>query len=98
MKGYRYIEESIVLDLNRDLCVGCGNCVTVCPHRVFALAGGKADVTDRGACMECRACQKNCPVAAIIVNPNEGCGCATLLIKKWIHQLTGINLSASGCC
>jgi len=97
MKTLRYLEETVQLTLDRKLCIGCGNCVTVCPHRVFAKDGNKAEIRDHGGCMECGACARNCPVEAILVNPTEGCGCATLIIKSWLSRATGGKVS-SGCC
>ncbi|WP_073612885.1 mercury methylation ferredoxin HgcB [Desulfopila aestuarii] len=97
MKDFRYLEETIQLRLDENLCTGCGNCVTVCPHRVFTMQDHKAKIDDRGGCMECGACSLNCPVAAIFVNPDEGCGCATLLIHSWLQRITG-RKSSSACC
>jgi len=97
MKDFRYLEETIQLQLDVNLCIGCGNCVTVCPHRVFAIQDHKAKIRDRGGCMECGACSRNCPVAAIFVNPDEGCGCASLLIQSWLQRVIGRKFS-SGCC
>lgn len=66
------------LQLDREACVGCGMCATVCPHAVFLLDRGKAEVRGRDDCMECGACARNCPVDAIAVVP--GVGCATGMI------------------
>ncbi|HSL40248.1 MAG TPA: 4Fe-4S binding protein, partial [Desulforhopalus sp.] len=65
MKQFRYLEEESILELTIDKCIGCGNCVEVCPHRVFGLDGKKVTLLDRGACMECGACALNCPTAAL---------------------------------
>ena len=97
MKQFRYLEETIQLRLDENLCIGCGNCVIVCPHRVFTLHDQKAKISDRGGCMECGACSMNCPTEAIFVNPDEGCGCASLIIQRWLHRITGKQLK-SGCC
>lgn len=97
MQDFRYIDGSAILRLNVDACIGCGNCVTVCPHRIFALAGGKASITDRDACMECGACATNCPTAAIYVNPDDGCGCAALIISRWLARITGTPPTSCGC-
>jgi ferredoxin len=97
MKDLRYIENIAILKLNKDACVGCGLCVTVCPHRVFTLKNGKAEIVDHGGCMECGACARNCPVDAIFVNPDDGCGCAALIINSWIVKVTGKTPSGCGC-
>ena len=98
MEGFRYLEGVVTLQLDSDVCVGCGLCEVVCPHGVFAMADGKAGVTDRDLCMECGACARNCPVQAITVD--AGVGCASAIIKGWI---TGTDPSCGcsdtgGCC
>lgn len=97
MKTFRYLENVAVLELDVDTCIGCGMCVTTCPHRIFRLEEKKARIVDLGACMECGACALNCPVDAIHVNPDDKCGCATLLIKSWLAKYTGKDIGG-GCC
>jgi NAD-dependent dihydropyrimidine dehydrogenase PreA subunit len=53
-------------------------CTIVCPHRVFAMNGDAAQLVRPEACMECGACQLNCPAHAIAVH--SGVGCATAMI------------------
>jgi len=96
MKDFRYIDNTAILKLSQESCIGCGNCVTVCPHRVFELHGKKAEIIDPNGCMECGACATNCPVTAIYVNPDDGCGCAAYIINSWISKLRGE--ISSKCC
>lgn len=77
-----YTENSLLYDA--DLCINCGRCWEVCPHGVFAPGNKKAELVKPGACMECGACQMNCPAVAIRVN--SGVGCATAMITA---ALTG---------
>jgi len=95
MKGFRYLAGVVSLRLQAETCIGCGACVTVCPHQVFALTGGKARMVDREGCMECGACANNCPVNAITVQP--GVGCAAYVIEKWWQKVSG-RRGTSGCC
>ncbi len=85
MSHSRYLEGVVSLALDRAVCTGCGRCVEVCPHGVFAIEGMKAQLADRDACIECGACAKNCPVAAISVE--SGVGCATGMINEWLYEL-----------
>ena len=98
MKHFRYLEDTVTLQLDDSRCIGCGNCVVVCPHRVFTLAGKKAQIADLGGCMECQACSRNCPTEAISLAQGEGCGCATLLLTIWLYRLIGKTPATGGCC
>ncbi len=60
------------------LCTGCGFCVDVCPHGVFAKNGRAVKLVRPDDCMECGACQMNCPFGAVQVD--SGVGCATAMI------------------
>jgi NAD-dependent dihydropyrimidine dehydrogenase PreA subunit len=73
-----------------DLCPGCEMCTIVCPHSVFGMNGRKAEIVRYEACMECGACQMNCPFDAITVD--SGVGCAFALMKA---ALTGKKESCS---
>lgn len=72
------------LQFEPELCIGCGLCSTVCPHRVFAQDNHVATLVRGEACMECGACERNCPTGAIVVD--SGVGCATALM---LAALTG---------
>ncbi|HEX9186875.1 MAG TPA: mercury methylation ferredoxin HgcB [Vicinamibacteria bacterium] len=74
----RYLESVITLELDAARCNGCGLCVAVCPHAVFRLEQKRAVLSDRGACMECGACAKNCERGAIRVRAGVGCAAGVL--------------------
>jgi NAD-dependent dihydropyrimidine dehydrogenase PreA subunit len=80
MSGLVYLEDVVTLQLDRELCIGCGNCEIVCPHAVFHMTDGLAEIQHRDACMECGACALNCEVEAIKVR--SGVGCATAVISE----------------
>jgi NAD-dependent dihydropyrimidine dehydrogenase PreA subunit len=95
----RYLRDVVTLNLEDDLCIGCGRCLQVCPHEVFLMENGKAQIIDRDACMECGACQMNCPTAAIRVR--SGVGCAHAVVKGKIkgEEVTcGCSENPSCCC
>ena len=43
---------------------------------VLAASNGKIAIADRDACMECGACNRNCPFGAVLVNTGVGCAFA----------------------
>jgi NAD-dependent dihydropyrimidine dehydrogenase PreA subunit len=76
--------ELNTLQYDAELCIGCEMCVIVCPHAVFGMNGRVAQLVRPEACMECGACQLNCPTGAIMVE--SGVGCAAAMIRA---ALTG---------
>lgn len=87
----KYLKNN-TLKFYPEKCIGCGTCLDVCPHGVFAEDGRKVRLADRYACMECGACQKNCPVEAISVD--SGVGCAVAVIAGILKGTEPV----CGCC
>ena len=96
MKNFRYLPHVTSLKYDEEICVGCGVCLSVCPHGVFEENGRKVKTADLNGCMECGACALNCPADAIQVSP--GVGCASYIIKTWIKGKDAAASSDSGCC
>ena len=84
MAELRYIEDVVTLRYDAGKCTGCQLCTMVCPHGVFVMEGNRAKLVDRGACMECGACQRNCAFGAISVE--SGVGCAAAIIASWFNK------------
>lgn len=95
MRGFRYLSNVATLEMKPEKCIGCGKCVEVCPHQVFALKEKKAKLVQFDACMECGACAKNCPASAIQVE--SGVGCAAGLIMEWMRDCK-LNRLSTDCC
>ncbi len=74
----RYIEDVVTLAFDAARCNGCAICVAVCPRAVFRMESKRAFLADRGACMECGACAKNCSQGAIRVRAGVGCAAGVL--------------------
>ncbi|RQD59367.1 MAG: 4Fe-4S dicluster domain-containing protein [Desulfonatronovibrio sp. MSAO_Bac4] len=98
MKGFRYFDNVSTLCLNSRLCVGCKNCITVCPHNVFAAEKKRIKIVDDDACMECGACVTNCPAGAVFVRP--GVGCAQAVLHGWLVKIPFMRriFSPDSCC
>jgi NAD-dependent dihydropyrimidine dehydrogenase PreA subunit len=91
VQRFLYLSNVVTLELDAAKCIGCGMCLLVCPHDVFSLSKGLADIACRDACMECGACATNCPTEAITVDAGVGCAAAV------INSLLGRE-SSSCCC
>ncbi|MBW2559845.1 MAG: 4Fe-4S binding protein [Deltaproteobacteria bacterium] len=88
MTQLRYLKDVATLALDEEKCIGCGLCITVCPHAVFSMNGDKrVRIADRDACMECGACALNCPTEALTVN--SGVGCAAAVINSILGRSDG---------
>ncbi len=79
MKRFTYLKNVVTLKLDQQKCSGCKMCTIVCPHEVFVVKDRKAFINKKDSCMECGACEKNCPEGAISVR--SGVGCAAGIIN-----------------
>jgi NAD-dependent dihydropyrimidine dehydrogenase PreA subunit len=63
--------KEIIIDTNK--CNGDGICVDTCPVNVYELdaKSGKAKVINLEDCIECLACEENCPEGAIKIIKDE---------------------------
>ena len=70
------LQPTTKISIDQDLCIKCGICVEVCP---FGLPEKAPDnryiIPHPELCTECSACKKNCPVDAILLDEQKGCGC-----------------------
>ncbi len=98
----KYLADVTTLEFDHDKCTGCGKCVEVCPHSVFAMNEKKATLIEKDLCMECGACANNCEFGAISVD--YGVGCAAAIINGMITGgepvcgCSGDDDSSSGAC
>ncbi len=62
----------VEIKVDRDKCVGCGECVSVCPAGVYELDDeGKSYPAHPEECQECCSCVEVCPEGAISVDVCE---------------------------
>jgi nitroreductase/ferredoxin len=60
------VQRAVTTVIDRDKCIGCGECVRVCPSQTLEMQDGKAIVTgDRS--LACGHCVAVCPVEAVRV-------------------------------
>ncbi|MCE5259566.1 MAG: electron transfer flavoprotein subunit alpha [Chloroflexi bacterium] len=85
------------LVIDKELCIGCGQCVDACPFGALALHDNLVAVSE--ACTACGACLEVCPVEALSLpevsasaggNTNEYAG-----VWVWIEQFQGTATSIS---
>ncbi len=60
-----------IINIDPDLCTGCGDCVQACPEGAIQLVDGKARLVADNYCDGLGACVGECPEGAISVDARE---------------------------
>ncbi len=70
--------------VDSDKCVGCGECVDVCPVEVYELQDGKSNAVNGDVCFGCESCLEVCEHGALstdaasfvpaLAPPGRACG------------------------
>ncbi|MBQ6451569.1 MAG: 4Fe-4S binding protein [Solobacterium sp.] len=53
------------VQIDKELCIGCGACVGTCPVEALSLDDEGKSVCDESVCIDCHSCMGACPVGAI---------------------------------
>ena len=70
-----------MLQIRKDLCLGCGLCAQNCPQRAISLPSGRAEI-DENRCNQCRLCLEVCPQGAIVeMVPISKCELETAVVS-----------------
>lgn len=66
---YTELEEAMGYNVtvDTDKCVGCGECVDVCPVEVYEMKDGKSDPVNADECLGCESCVEVCEGHCITV-------------------------------
>ncbi|MBA2882460.1 NAD-dependent dihydropyrimidine dehydrogenase PreA subunit [Desulfosalsimonas propionicica] len=60
-----------IIEINEDLCDGCGQCVVACAEGAIAIIDGKAKVISENLCDGLGACMGECPTGALKIVERE---------------------------
>lgn len=58
-----------MVEIQKEICIGCGACVKDCPGGVLCMKEGKAETA--GKCIQCGHCVAICPVGAVSIPEYE---------------------------
>ena len=53
--------------VDEEKCIGCGECVDVCPVEVYEMQDGKSSPVNADECLGCESCVEVCDQDAITV-------------------------------
>jgi len=59
------LEGETMLQVRRDLCIGCGLCIENCPQQAISLLWSQASI-DQSRCNQCSRCVEICSQGAIV--------------------------------
>ncbi len=62
--GQMAVIQPITPVIDKEICTGCGKCVSVCTYEAIYMNNGKANIKDE-LCIGCGLCKSVCPVKAI---------------------------------
>ena len=55
------------VEVDQEKCIGCGECVDICPVDVYEMQGEKSVPVNADECIGCESCIEVCDQEAIIV-------------------------------
>jgi len=92
-----------LLEINREICTGCGACVQVCPFGALSLDSENLAVVSE-ACTGCGACLPECPVEALSIPevekkeqvPTEEYSGVWVWVEQYNHQAGSISWEMMG--
>ena len=66
IKWIKHMEDSAWFPhINRNICIGCGDCIKACPTNALGQREGKSALIHPQLCSYCAACETICPSGAI---------------------------------
>ncbi|WP_033396965.1 ATP-binding protein [Thermodesulfobacterium thermophilum] len=87
------MKASKIIEIDEELCNGCGQCVIACHEGAIAIVNGKAKLVAEEVCDGLGACIGECPTGAIKLIEKKSqpfpflpCGCPSHQVKEFIPK------------
>ena len=73
------------MKVDRDICVGCGACVNLCPRLAIRFIDSRSFI-DQQSCIECGTCRDACGVDAIYADCRFPDICFLNITQNHLHN------------
>lgn len=58
----------MTIEVNKEVCIGCGSCAAICPSNFQMDSNGKSEVISQGENACAKEAVETCPVQAISIS------------------------------